>query len=82
MFYKDNLDDEFDSHCTDTKLKFVFLPKRCQVSGKHLWLEYAYRKTSTYTGPGDPVVEHRWYDKHEYVIEKLKGGRPRRPYAR
>lgn len=74
MFYKDHWNyDGFNRHCIDTRLKFVFLPKRCHVSGKLLWLELAYRKTAMWTGPGDPIVEHRWYDRHEYIIEQLKG---------
>ena len=74
MFYKDNLNyDGFNSHCIDTKLKFVFLPKQCHISKKVLWLEFAYRKTAMWTGPGDPIFEHRWYSKLEYIIEQLKG---------
>jgi hypothetical protein len=26
-----------------------------------------------YTGPGDPVFEYRYYDKHQFLVNKLKG---------
>ena len=64
--------DYFDRHSIGTQLKFVFFPKRSHVSGKYIWLEFAYRKTAMYTGPGEPIFEHRWYNKVEYIIEQLK----------
>ena len=71
---KDRVDgwDHFDRVST-TNLKFTFLPRRCYISGKYIWLKHAYRKTATYTGPGEPVHEHRWYDKKEFLVARLKG---------
>lgn len=75
-FYRNDRADDweyFDKHSIGTKYKFVFWPKQCHISKKVLWLEFAYRKTAMYTGPGDPIFEHRWYSKLEYIIERLKG---------
>ena len=50
------------------KLVFLFFPKKCVISGKKLWLCYAYEGTATYTGPGTPAYEYKWHDKHEHII--------------
>jgi hypothetical protein len=55
------------------KLKFVWFPKRCSNSGKLIWLKNAYKGTRMITGPGEPVFEYRWYEKHEYLLLKIKG---------
>lgn len=48
--------------------EFLFLPRRCHVSGKRLWLEKAYRIEST-----DGIINYhpRWYGKEEYMIYQL-----------
>ena len=65
--------DPFKHRCIGTELKFVFLPKTCFLSGKTLMLEYAYVQTAMWTGPGDALFDHRWYDKKEFLIAKIKG---------
>jgi hypothetical protein len=65
--------DIFKNYCIGTKLKFVWLPKRCHISNKSIWLKFAYRQIAMYTGPGDPVFEYRWYNKNEFLVAKLKG---------
>jgi hypothetical protein len=35
--------------------------------------EYAYVQTAMWTGPGDDLFEHRWYDKNEFLIARIKG---------
>lgn len=55
------------------ELKFCVVPQRCAISGRLLWLRRAVRTTRTYTGPGEPVQEHRWYDQHEFLMFQLKG---------
>lgn len=65
--------DPFYKFCIGTELKFVFFPRRCHLSGKYIWLKRGYKKTAMYTGPGDPIFEHRWFSKDEYLIAKLKG---------
>ena len=74
-FYRNDRADDwdyFEKHSIGTQLKFVFFPKRCWISGKFLWLTFAYRKTAMWNGPGNAIFEYRWYTKQEYLIEKLK----------
>jgi hypothetical protein len=56
----------------ETEFKFAWLPKKCHISGKRIWLEYGYRLTRIITGPGDSLFEYRWHDKIEHMIWKLK----------
>jgi len=73
-FYKDRLNyDGFRRNCIETELKFILIPKRCYISKKLLWLTLAYKQTAMWTGPDLPVFEDRWYDKTEFLIEKIKG---------
>ena len=65
--------DHFDHHSIGTTMRFAWLPKRCYLSDKRLWLQFAYRKVAMWTGPGEPVFEYRWYHKDEYLIAQLKG---------
>lgn len=55
------------------QLKFAYLPKRCRISNKLIWLKYGYVVTLMYTGPGQPVFEYFWYTKSEFLVQKLKG---------
>lgn len=74
-FYRNDRADDWDhweNYCISMEYKFVFWPKRCHISRKVLWLEYAYKKTAMFTGPGDPIFEYRWYDRDEYVMDQLK----------
>lgn len=72
---KDRVDswDHFDRRSIGTEYKFMFWPKRCYFSNKLLWLEYAYKKTAMWTGPSDFILEHRYYDKNEYLVNRIKG---------
>ena len=55
------------------KLKFTLLPRRCYVTKRIIWLESAYRITAGYpVGFADWLYDHRWYDKDEYLIARLK----------
>jgi hypothetical protein len=63
--------DYFYDKLIGTELKFAWLPKLCHISGKRIWLEYGYRMTRIITGPGDPILEHRWHDKMEHIVWKL-----------
>jgi len=64
--------DYFYDKLIGTELKFAWLPQICDISGKRIWLKKGYRMTRMYTGPGDPIFEHRWHDKIEHIIWKLK----------
>ena len=62
----------FRIHCVGTEFKFCWLPKRCSLTGKRLWLQYVYKQTAMWTGPGDNIFEHRYYDKHEFLLARLR----------
>ena len=64
--------DYFYDKCLGAELKFAWLPETCHITGKTIWLKYGYRMTRMITGPGDPIFEHRWHDKIEHIIWKLK----------
>jgi hypothetical protein len=55
------------------KLKLCVAPHRCFLSGKMLWGKQAYYGENWITGPGDPVVQKYWIEKHEFLIWNLKG---------
>lgn len=65
--------DVFKSHRIGTTKVFLFIPKFCFISNKFMWLKFAYKQTAMFTGPGDPILEDRWYDQKEFLIAKLKG---------
>lgn len=65
--------DYFKDRCLGTQLKFTFMPKKCYITGRTLMFEYAYVQTAMWTGPGDDLFEHRWYDKNEFLIARIKG---------
>lgn len=54
-------------------VKFAWLPHRCCISGKRIWLKKAYKGTAMWTGPGDPVFQHEWVLKEQYLFAKLRG---------
>lgn len=70
MFYHA---DSFKRHCIGTELKFVWLPKRCYLSKKIIWLKIAYKQTAMYMGPSDVVFDHRWYNKNQFLLARLTG---------
>ena len=72
-FYGHRFGGSYLNHVVGTDLKFCLFPKRCYATGKLLWFTYAYHKIAMWTGPGDIVFEHRYYDKKEYLVAKLKG---------
>ena len=55
------------------ELKFAFLPKRCVLTKKLIWLKYAYRGTAIWrSGDYDFVQEINWHDKDEHIMWELK----------
>lgn len=56
---------------TGWKLTLCILPKTCFLSGKKLWGKRCYKGTRIITGPGEPVIEDYWIDKHEFLIWNL-----------
>jgi hypothetical protein len=65
--------DIFKRRCLGWSLRFSFFPRRCYYTGKYLWLRHAYLGTAMITGPGEPVFEHRWCERKEYLFLKIKG---------
>jgi hypothetical protein len=55
--------------------KLCWLPKRCFLTDKPLWGKRAYHGERWITGPGEPIVEHYWINKHEYLLWRIKGTR-------
>ena len=68
----DSYDPFYGNRYLGSNLKFAFLPKTCDISGKRIWLKYGYELSAMWTGPGDNIFEYRWHDKHEHIIWKLK----------
>ena len=55
------------------KLCYVTWPQRCNISGKRLWPgTLAYRGEAVWTGPSEPVIEHKWHERHEHLIWQLR----------
>lgn len=73
MSYDIQQDDWFYRRCVGWELKFALIPHRCYITKQIIWLKYAYKGTSVLTGPGDPIIDHRWHDKAEHLIWKIKG---------
>lgn len=66
-------DNLFYSKCLGWELKFSWLPHRCQLSNRIIWLEFSYRGTAAHrSGDVDFIYEHRWRDKNEHLIYILK----------
>jgi hypothetical protein len=63
--------DYFYDKIIGTELKFAWLPKTCDISGKRIWLKKGYRMTRIITGPGESIFEYRWHDKNTHIMWKL-----------
>ena len=73
-------DYHFKQRTMGRQLKFALFPRRCHITKRRIWLEFAYCVTAMYRpafleyksdGIFD-VYEHRWYTKNEYLIARLK----------
>lgn len=49
------------------KETFAFLPHRCRISKRLIWLKKAYKGVATYTGPGTPITETHWHESGEHI---------------
>lgn len=49
-------------------------PRRCNLTGRWLWLRPAMLGTRLITGPGTPVEERYWVDANELMLHKIKYG--------
>ena len=68
------IDEQYELFNQRAEFKQVYCvwPRRCHITGRRLWLTHAYKGTAVWTGPGENVVEVRYYDKIDYLIRKLK----------
>lgn len=53
--------------------KISLVPRRCFLSGKKLWFKKCTVVTSMITGPGEPLFDSFWCNKHEFLLSELKG---------
>lgn len=60
------------NECASFEYKFSLWPRRCYNTGRWLWLETAMRGRRILTGPGEPIVQDRWYDSNEALIMLIK----------
>jgi hypothetical protein len=65
-------DEFYCNRCLGAELKFAWLPKICNLTGKQIWFEWAYRLTFMWNDPFEPAFEYRWHDKNTHIIWKLK----------
>jgi len=67
--------DEAEYHKSISKwyLTFAWLPNRCSISGKLIWLKYAYSSTVRYGGPGGAGKTTIWRSEREHLIQLIKG---------
>lgn len=66
-------DSIFKRKCISWELKISIWPRRCHYTDRLIWFKTAYKGTAILYGPGDPVFEHRWVEKNQYLLEKIKG---------
>jgi hypothetical protein len=52
---------------------FAFFPHRSSISGKLIWLKFAYACTQRFGGGGSAIHETTWRTSQEHIIELIKG---------
>ena len=65
-------DDFYRNRYLGAQLKFAWFPQRCNLTGKRIWLEKAYRLTAVWRDDIHFVAEHRWHDKNTHIMWLLK----------
>lgn len=61
-----------DQHTTWTH-KFCWLPRRCALSNKRIWLKFAYHGTRVIIANETADFVYFWHDSVEHFIWKLRG---------
>ena len=64
--------DEYFNSRAVFHYKYSVIPRRCYITRRWIW-GIAVRGRRVITGPGDPIIQDRWYHCHEAVIMMLKG---------
>jgi hypothetical protein len=73
MYTLGNIDDFIMRRIKKWKYSFAFLPKKCRLSNKTIWLEYAYKGKYTFVGPHDGMLsETYWHKTDEHLIWEFK----------
>ena len=74
LYHKDYMDEMYDLFYDRATYdyKWSFWPRRCYTTGRLLFCTLALRGRAIWTGPGEPAVEDRWYDRSEGLIMMLK----------
>jgi hypothetical protein len=57
---------------TSWNLKLCWLPQTCCLSRRRLWGQRAYHGENWITGPGEPLVNHYWIERNEFLLWQLK----------
>lgn len=58
----------------DWELRFCWFNRKCEESGRNLWLKYAYRGRKTFrAGDNYFITNDKWLDKTEFLIKRIKG---------
>jgi len=53
--------------------EFAWLPHRCMLTKKYIWLKYAYRGKASYRVEDNLILnEHKWHDYTEHIIWELQ----------
>jgi hypothetical protein len=64
--------DPFNDRAT-FEYAWCWWPRQCHTTGRWIIGDYAIRGRRVITGPGDPVIEDRWYHRDEGLIMLIKG---------
>jgi hypothetical protein len=69
------MDQQYDAfnNRANFAYQFCFWPRKCYITGQWLICTRAVRGQAIWTGPGEPVLEHRWYHKNNGLLLLLKG---------
>ena len=65
-------DNLFNAKCLGWENAFAWLPHRCHLSNRWIWLQYAYVGTACHRCGDHFIYEHRWRHAHEHLIWLLK----------
>ncbi len=80
--FKGTMSDNTESFLTDkyflqdavTEEKFMWTPRRCNLSNKLLWMTFAIRGHRRLLGPGGLRNEYRFYHPEDFIMMRLKDG--------
>ena len=54
------------------RLRFLWWPRRSDITGHWLWLRRVYEGTAMWTGPGTPAFEFKYREPAEHLLWSLK----------